>query len=285
MIGDDDPYLILGLTPGAELGAIRRAYRRLARRHHPGLHARPEDAARFSQIVAAYRRLASCRLDLPPVEPAPLVARAFLFVSSPPAEILEAPRHGDRELVVELGFGEAIRGGMVSVTLQREQVCPACGGSGCADCGRRGVKVRLERLRVRFSPGVEDGTCLRLGRRSGDAGEPRQLRFKVRAHEYFQRSGLDISGVVPISYREAVLGAEIEVPTIEGPVRVRVPPGTRGGTRFRMAGRGVRTQRGVGDHYYTVEIAVPTSLSCEEEEWLRRLPERSPREGLPKAPV
>lgn len=285
MIGDDDPYFILGLTPGAELGAVRRAYRRLARRHHPGLHARPEDAARFDQIVAAYRRLASCRLDSHPVEFAPPVARAFLFLASPTLAPVAAPRQEEREMVVEVGFGEAIRGGMVSVTLQREQVCPACGGGGCADCGWRGVKVRLERLRVRFPPGVEDGTCLRLGRRSCDPGEPRQLRFKVEAHEYFQRSGLDISGVVPISYREAVLGAEIEVPTIEGPVRVRVPPGTRGGTRFRMTGRGVRTSREVGDHYYTVEIAVPTAVSLEEEEWLRRLTEVSPRMGLPKAPV
>jgi DnaJ-class molecular chaperone len=285
MIGDDDPYFILGLTPGAELGAVRKAYRRLARRHHPGLHARPEDAGRFDQIVAAYRHLVSCRLDAPAVEPAPPVARAFLFVPSPALAAVEAPRQEERELVMEVGFGEAIRGGMVSVTRQCEQVCLACGGGRCSDCAWRGVKVRLERLRVRFPPGVEDGTCLPLGRRSGDPGEPRQLRFKVAAHEYFQRSGLDISGVVPISYREAVLGAEIEVPTIEGLVWVRVPPGTRGGTRFRMAGRGVRTSREVGDHYYTVEIAVPTAVSSEDEERLRRLTDVSPRLGLPKAPV
>jgi DnaJ-class molecular chaperone len=285
MIGDDDPYFILGLAPGSELGAVRKAYRRLARRHHPGLHARPEDAARFDQIVAAYRRLALCRVDSPPMVSESPIGRAFLLMPSSFAGPLEPSRQEVRELVVELGFGEAIRGGMVSVTLQRELVCFACGGGGCPECGGRGVKVRLERLRVRFPPGVEDGTCLRLGRRSDDPGEPRQLRLKVRPHEYFQRTGLDISGVVPISYREAVLGAEIEVPTIEGPVRVRVPPGTRGGTRFRMAGRGVRTQRGAGDHYYTVEIAVPAAVSSEEEKWLRRLTEVSPREGLPKAPV
>lgn len=285
MIGDDDPYLILGLTPGAELGAVRRAYRRLARRHHPGLHARPEDAERFDQIVAAYRHLASGRFDSPPPVAAPPVARAFLFVSSPSAAPVETARPAEREIVVEVGFGEAIRGGMVSVSLQREQVCLPCDGGGCPDCGGRGVKVLLARLRVRFPPGVEDGTCLRLGRRPGETGEPQHLRLKVGAHEYFQRLGLDISGVVPISYREAVLGAEIEVPTLDGPVRVRVPPGTRGGTRFRMAGRGVRTQRDVGDHYYTVEIVVPAAVSAEEEEWLRRLTEASPREGLPKAPV
>lgn len=283
---EGDPYLILGLSPGADLGAVRRAYRRLARRHHPGLQTRPEDGAHFDRIVTAYRNLVESLAASSQGEATRTVARAWVFLPTRSGPGL-APVSEDteREVVVEVGFGEAIRGGIASVTLHREELCPSCDGRGCGECGGRGLKVQLERLRVRFPPGVEDGARLRLARRAGEAGEPRQLYLKVAGHEYFRRSGLDTHGLLPVTYREAVLGAEVDVPTIEGPVRVRVPAGTAGGTRFRLAGRGVRTDRAVGDHYYTIEIAVPTTVSAEEEEWLRRLTEVSPREGLPKAPV
>lgn len=280
---DLDPYRILGLAPGADLGEVRKAYRRLARRHHPGLHAAGE-AERFDQIAEAYRRLAEA-LAIPRPVALRSVTRTFVLVphSAPPAP---APAQEEpRDVVVEVTFGEAVRGGVASITLQREEVCAACRGAGCERCGGRGLRVRLERLRVRIPPGVEDGARLRLARRGAETGEMRELRVRVSEHGYFRRLGLDVYGDLPLTYAEAVLGAEVEVPTLDGPVRVRIPPGTRAGSRFRLAGRGVRTERAVGDHFYTVDISVPQTVTREEQEWLRRLPQRSPREGLPKAPV
>jgi|CXWL01.1.fsa_nt_gi DnaJ-class molecular chaperone len=282
---DFDPFRELGLPPGADLGAVRRAYRRLARRFHPGLPIESADADRFRRIVEAYQRLAATLAAPPAAEALRTLARTFVLISQRPDPI---PAHRwpvERELVVEVSFGEAVRGGMASVTLQREEVCPSCAGGGCPRCGGRGLRVRLERLRARIPAGIEDGSVLRLARRASEPGNGLHLRVKVREHAYFRREGLDVHADLPVTYAEAVLGAEVDVPTLDGPVRVRLPAGTRGGSRFRLAGRGVQAELGTGDHFYTVEIIVPTAMSEEEKDWIRRLPGGSPREGLPKAPV
>ena len=116
------------------------------------------------------------------------------------------------------------------------------------------------------------------------------LTIRVRPHPYFHRSGLDIHAEVPITFAEAALGTEIEVPTLDGPVKVRLPGGTQGGQRFRLRDKGVR--RGaerVGDHYYTVRIVVPEVLDAELEGVLRAVlrvhGDASLRRGLPSEPI
>lgn len=217
----------------------------------------------------------------------------------------EELRGEDVSAEITLEFAEAVRGVTTSFSVQRERECEECSGAGeelsgapCEACAGRGVVVDLDRIRVRIPQGVDDGTRLRLpGKGNPPAGaegeEPERsepgdlyLSVRVRPHPYFRRSGLDVQGDLPVSYAEAALGADIEVPTLDGPVRVRLPAGTSGGQRFRLRGRGVRRPDGrVGDHYYTVRIVVPERLDEDARRLVEQLPRQEPRAGLPKGGV
>ncbi|MFW6012174.1 MAG: DnaJ C-terminal domain-containing protein [bacterium] len=217
----------------------------------------------------------------------------------------EELRGEDLSAEITLEFAEAVRGVTTSFSVQRERECEECSGAGeslsgepCEACAGRGVVVDLDRIRVRIPRGVDDGTRLRLpgkgnppaGTEGGESAgrEPGNLYLtvRVRPHPYFRRSGLDVHGDLPVSFAEAALGAEVEVPTLDGPVRVRLPAGTSGGQRFRLRGRGVRRPDGrAGDHYYTVRIVVPDTLDDETRRLVENLPRQEPRAGLPKGPV
>ncbi|MEO7442673.1 MAG: molecular chaperone DnaJ, partial [Acidimicrobiales bacterium] len=173
-------------------------------------------------------------------------------------------------------------------------ICPACGGRGardenqglfsfsspCRDCGGTGMKVetpcrncngsgverRARQVKVRVPAGVEDGQRIRLKARGGagqNGGPPGDLFVNVRvaAHELFGRKGNDLTLAVPLTFPEAALGATVKVPTLDGPVTVRVPPATRTGRTFRVKGRGVPGAGGIGDLLVTVEVAVPPQLT------------------------
>jgi DnaJ-class molecular chaperone len=221
----------------------------------------------------------------------------------------EEPRREDLVAELSLEFAEAVRGATTSFSVQRERGCLDCGGQGegvtgspCERCAGRGVVVDLDRIRVRIPEGVDDGTRLRLpgkgspptaierggplanveGSEAGDLF----LTVRVRPHPYFRRRGLDVLADLPVTYAEAALGAEVDVPTIDGPVRVRLPPGTTGGQRFRLRGRGVTLPGGrSGDHYYTVQIAVPERVDEETRALIERLPRQEPRSTLPREPL
>jgi molecular chaperone DnaJ len=224
------------------------------------------------------------------------------------------PRGDDLTAELTLDFAEAVRGVTTSFSVQRERECEDCAGEGeelsgapCERCAGRGVVVDLDRIRVRIPQGVEDGSRLRLPGKgnppaarepagASGAGEPVGpgggepgdlfLTVRVRPHPYFHRRGLDVLGDLPVTFAEAALGADVEVPTLDGPVRVRLPAGTSGGQRFRLRGRGVTLPSGrVGDHYYTVKIAVPERVDEETRALIERLPRQDPRAGLPKEPV
>jgi DnaJ-class molecular chaperone len=114
------------------------------------------------------------------------------------------------------------------------------------------------------------------------------VTIRVSSHPYFERRNGDILAVVPITIREAYSGADISVPTIHGPVRAKVPPGTQGGQKFRLRGKGVHDPRTgtTGDHVYTVRIAVPKKISPAGREaaaLFDSLYEGDPRESLPKS--
>lgn len=241
--------------------------------------------------------------------PARLTLESFLevhaeWISGEPGE----PRGDDLTAELTLDFAEAVRGVTTSFSVQRERECEECAGEGetlsgapCERCGGRGLVVDLDRIRVRIPQGVEDGSRLRLpgkgnppgakepaGPAAPGAGEAGDLflTVRVRPHSYFRRRGLDVLGDLPVTFAEAALGAEVEVPTLDGPVRVRLPAGTSGGQRFRLRGRGVALPGGrAGDHYYRVEIAVPERLDEEARALLERLPRQDPRRDLPREPV
>jgi molecular chaperone DnaJ len=160
--------------------------------------------------------------------------------------------------------------------------CEACGGSGrqvqkpCGTCGGLGTETRSELVTVEIPPGVRDGARIRVpekgnvGQRSGSVGDL-YITVHVEAHERFRREGDDFHLVVPIAVHEAALGARIEVSAPDGPARLRVPPGTQTGQRFRVRGRGAPSPRGGerGDLVVEVKIMLPRLLDERSKELLR----------------
>jgi molecular chaperone DnaJ len=221
------------------------------------------------------------------------------FGGARPRRARHTPKRGaDQELSVEVGFSDAVRGTTVTLPVQRQIQCTTCGGSGstggsmCQTCHGVGVVISTERLRVRIPEGVADGTRVRVagkgaeGERGGGSGDL-FVRVRVSRHPFFEREGDNIHTTVPITFSEAYLGGEIEVGTIHGPVRAKVPAGTNSGRTFRLRGKGVRNTktRAHGDHLYTVEVVVPKVVSPAGEETARRVAELyqgNPRDKLPR---
>ena len=211
----------------------------------------------------------------------------------------QSPRRGaDQELAVEVGFADAVQGTTINLPVQRQIQCSKCGGSGratrasCPNCHGAGQVISTERLRVKVPEGIADGNKVRVagkgaeGTRGGPAGDL-LVRVKVRPHTFFDRDGDNIHTTVPVTFSEAYLGSEVEVGTIHGPVRAKVPAGTNSGRTFRLRGKGVRNKRtrAYGDHLYTVEIVVPKVVSPAGEETAKRVGELyqgNPRESLPR---
>ena len=162
------------------------------------------------------------------------------------------------------------------------RTCPKCGGEGaviktpCPACSGRGrVKTRRE-IEVTIPAGVDSGSHLRLhdqgeaGERGGRRGDL-YLLIHVKPHEIFERREYDIFCEVPISFVTAVFGSDVEVPTLEGKIRMKIPPGTQCGKVFRLRGKGIAHlhDSGRGDQLVKVEVDVPTSLTPEQKKALK----------------
>ena len=172
--------------------------------------------------------------------------------------------------------------------------CAHCGGRGrridepCGTCAGSGTERRPRTVKARIPPGVEDGGRIRVKGRGGSGrGGPNGDLFVivvVEPHRVFGRRGRDLTLVLPVSFPEAVLGAEVEVPTLEsGSVTLRLPAGTPSGRTFRVRDHGVATRRGRGDLLVTVEVEVPIEPTDGEQaaiEELARAAEGSPRDRL-----
>lgn len=321
-----DAYAILEVEPDADAATIRRAYQKLARRHHPDFAAVDEAAERrFREVERAYRLLGDRELrrrydagllrpereEPPAADPRPRVVSASYFGIFTERRAPDDPRRPEKpggrgeslDLAAEvsLDFAEALRGTVASLSVQRERRCEECrgtgaandGGGACGRCAGRGVLVDLERVRARLPAGIEDGARLRLRGRGtppaqSEPGGPGDLflTVRVRPHPYFRREGLDVFAELPVTFAEAALGAEVEVPTVDGPVKVRLPAGTQGGQRFRLREKGARgADGGIGDHYYRVRITVPRRLDGATRELVESLPEEDPRAELPRERV
>jgi DnaJ-class molecular chaperone len=147
---------------------------------------------------------------------------------------------------IEIPFRDAVLGGTASLALRREKPCPTCGGTGrvgknvCATCRGEGAVAESERVRIKIPEGTADGGTIRVpgkgspGARGGSAGDL-YVGVHVTPHPYFERQGNDIHGVVPITVKEAYAGAEIDVPTIHGTVRAKIPAGTAPRSTFRRS--------------------------------------------------
>jgi molecular chaperone DnaJ len=360
-----DLYTLLGLTPEATTGDIKRAYRRLARKYHPDIN--PGDRAaevRFRQIQEAYEILTDPERRRAYDQAGRVEARSdgasygfegfdFSVEASfgPGASTFgdlfggvfrraAAGRPGDGAeqgadlyATAALSFGEAMRGAERPVTVTRGDRCAACHGAGlvrgsdgpclrcdgsgtlrtarghmvfsrpceacggvgrqppraCPRCGGLGVETRAETVTVRLPPGIADGARIRVpgkgnaGLRGGPAGDL-YVAVSVAADPVFRREGDDLHVQVPVAVHEAALGARIEVPTVDGPASLRVPPGMQSGQRLRLRGRGAPSPRDGrrGDLVVELRVVLPRVLDERSKELLRefgRINRENVREG------
>lgn len=162
--------------------------------------------------------------------------------------------------------------------------CSSCGGTGkkiatpCPTCGGRTVVPVKEQLMVRLPPGVEDG-AIRTVRASGEGGKnggaagDLHVRVKITPHPLFSREGADVKVTVPVSFPQAVLGTQLDVPTLEGKVKMKVPPGTPSGKIFRLRGKGIETLGGAGkgDELVEVVVEVPADVTKGQRKLIEEL--------------
>ena len=170
--------------------------------------------------------------------------------------------------------------------MQSSEPCPRCGGKGkiihqpCKSCGGRGMLRRRKTLKVTIPAGIDDGQTISLrgqgnaGVNGGPAGDL-LITVSVRPHEIFRREGTSVLCEAPITFTQAALGAELEIPTIDGKVKYNIPEGTQSGTTFRLKGKGIPglNGRARGDQYVTVYIETPKNLNREQKEALRKFSE------------
>ena len=307
-----DYYDILGVKRTASADEIKRAYRKLAKQHHPDRN--PDDPAaeaRFKEVQQAYNVLKDAdkraeydrfgeagvgqwstdprgqrvyqwgdhsRVNVDDLQD---LFSAFGGSGRGQASIFEqlfgggrsrrfaptpAPARGaDEEGRVTLSFEQAIHGATVTVQL------------------RSSHNNRSETLDVKIPPGVEDGQRIRLpgkghaGQYGGPPGDF-HLVCSVGRHPYFKREGADIHIEVPVTVAEAALGERIDVPTLDGFASLTLPPGTAGGARLRLSGRGVNKRGGSerGDQYVIIRIVPPTKLTNEQRRLFETLREHDP---------
>jgi len=200
------------------------------------------------------------------------------------------PRRGrDVDYPVEVTLEEAYHGTNRILSLQAEELCPSCSGTGgiqhvpCSACRGSGVIARLKRLEVKIPPGVKDKSRVRIagkgepGYARGSSGDL-YLLTSVKPHQLFERKDDDLHVDVTVPLAVAVLGGEIQVPTFKGKLALKIPPETQNGRTFRLAGQGMphlgNSSR--GDLLVKVSVVLPTKLSAEEKELFEQLSQLRP---------
>jgi len=305
-----DFYEVLGVPRNADRSEIQRAYRKLARHHHPDVNKHPSAEARFKEISEAYDVLSDPELRQR------YDAFGEDFRRVPPDVTPEEWRRAQEYAAAGAGGGTGpggpFRSGGVRFTdvgedIDLEDLLGGIFGGRRADWGpipgsdqEFEAEITLEEayhgaqrsltitgpdgqrtLDVNIPAGVVDGQRIRLrgqGGRGAGGGPPGDLYLIIRIapHPRYRVSGRDLSAPLPLSPWEAALGANVRVETPGGTATVNVPPGTSSGRRLRLKGRGLPNRRGdPGDFYAEAQIRVPASLSSEERKLFEELRERS----------
>ena len=183
----------------------------------------------------------------------------------------------------------------MGMTMQSTAACPKCGGRGkiiktpCSTCKGKGKVRHTQKIKVKIPAGVDEGQTVRVrgegsaGANGGPAGDL-LVEVYIKDHPLFQRDGVNVLCEMPITFTQAALGAEIEVPTLDGRVRYTVPEGTQTGTTFRLRGKGIPyvNSKTRGDQLVTVVVETPTKLTREQKDLLRKLDENAKGESQPK---
>lgn len=304
-----DPYAALGLTKSATTAEIKKAYRKVARDHHPDLN--PDDAvseAKFKAASAAYDLLKDpetrARFDRGEIDASgqEQQQRQYYrdFAQSADNPYRRGPQPGD--------FGDASD---IFSEFMRARGHPGGGHSGFGNFDARGQDARYslevdfltavnggktritlpdgQGLGVAIPQGTQDGQTIRLrgkgnpGQGNGPAGDA-FVTLSVRPHRFFRRDGNDIVLTLPITLDEAVLGAKVATPTIDGSVNLSIPKGANSGQVLRLRGRGVKPAKGTpGDQRVELSVVMPTEVDDElahfMENW-RDAHRYDPRKGM-----
>ncbi len=185
---------------------------------------------------------------------------------------------------------------VMGMTMQTTSECPQCGGKGkiiktpCNTCRGKGKVRRTQKINVKIPAGVDHGQTVRVrgegcvGSNGGPSGDL-LVEISIRRHSVFQRYGQDVLCEVPITFTQAALGGEIEVPTLDGKTKFDLPEGTQTGREFVLSGIGipfVNNPRRRGNHRFTVVVETPTKLSKEQKELLQRLEDSLDGKATPK---
>ncbi len=184
----------------------------------------------------------------------------------------------------------------MGMAMQSTTVCPQCGGKGktiktpCNTCRGKGKVRRSQKIKVKVPAGVDEGQQVRVRGEGcvGTGGGPNGdvlVEIYIKRHPIFQRNGMDVFCEVPISFTQAALGGEIQVPTLDGKVSYTIPEGTQTGREFVLADKGipnVRDPRRRGRHRFAVVVETPTKLTREQKDLLRQLDETLDNSYTPK---
>ena len=359
-----DYYEVLGIGKNATDAEIKSAYRKLAKKYHPDLNPGDKEAEeKFKEVNEAndvlsdpQKRQRYDQFGFAGVDPNYAAANGggaggfgggfggvdlgdifgdifgggfgggfSGFGGGSSTRTANAPRKGhDIQASVILTFEEAAHGCSKKITINRQDTCPDCGGTGaakgtspetCPDCGGRGYVVTQQRtpfgvmqsqqpcshcggrgtiirnpcktcrgtgktaarksLEINIPAGIDDDQNIAL-RGQGDAGSNGGpagdviVHVTVKADPMFERDGYDVTIHVPITFSQAVLGDDVEVPTVDGRIVQHIPEGTQSGTKFRLRGQGIQylNGRGRGDQYVIVDVEIPKKVT------------RAPREAL-----
>jgi len=333
-----DYYKTLGLERSASEDEIRKAFRKLARQHHPDVaknKAQAED--KFKEINEAYEVLSDKekrkKYDTlgadwkggfaPPPASGGQSYRTHAWRGGAPGQGAEdfefggtgfsdfferffgggranggfaqpggfepelGARGRDLEADIMVTLAEAMTGSVRPISLRRNGRCDRCGGNGhiqnrpCPTCGGTGQIPRTERYQVKIPAGVREGQKLRVAGQgeAGTGSAPRGdlfLRVKFAANPDFRVEGGNIFYDLDLAPWEAVLGTGVEIPTLQNPVNIKIPPGTQHGQRLRVKARGLPGRDGVnGDLFVVARIAMPKQTTADERKLWEKLASES----------
>ena len=360
-----DYYEVLGIGKNATDAEIKSAYRKLAKKYHPDLNPGNKEAEeKFKEVNEAndvlsdpQKRQRYDQFGFAGVDPNYAAANGggaggfgggfggvdlgdifgdifgggfgggfSGFGGGSSTRTANAPRKGhDIQASVILTFEEAAHGCSKKITINRQDTCPDCGGTGaakgtspetCPDCGGSGYVVTQQRtpfgvmqsqqpcshcggrgtiirnpcktcrgtgktaarksLEINIPAGIDDDQNIAL-RGQGDAGSNGGpagdviVHVTVKADPMFERDGYDVTIHVPITFSQAVLGDDVEVPTVDGRIVQHIPEGTQSGTKFRLRGQGIQylNGRGRGDQYVIVDVEIPKKVTRAQREALK----------------
>lgn len=294
-MAEKDYYEILGVKKTATEAELKKAYRDLAKKYHPDKNKGNKEAEnRFKEISEAYAVLSDAdkrsqydRLGREAFGPGganPFAGFDFSeFMGNRGARRGAAGGGRGRSQTIDFTdiFGDLFGGGGAGGFQQAPE--PEMQAELTIDFRdailgtTMSLSINGTSIKVKIPEGIRDGQKIRVPRKGqGNIN----IAVHVRPHPFFERRGDDIYIDLPVTIGEAIRGAEVEAPTLHGPVRMRVPAGTQAGRTMRLTGKGVKKKSGAGDQYCRIQIVIPPSAPEEAVDAIERAYAENPRAGL-----